>query len=64
MWLQHMGGIGRTVCNGAVVGFFEEAISGEGVADAGVLRLGETVVDGVIEALSQQLALWYCCCVV
>lgn len=46
----------RTVRDSAVVGFLEEAIGGKGVADSGVLRLGEVVVDGVVEALVLPLA--------
>lgn len=47
----------RTVCDSAVVRFLEEAVGGEGVADTGVLWLGEMVVDGIIETLISQSVL-------
>ena len=37
--------------DGAVVGFLEEAVFGEGVGDAGVVGFEEGVGDGVVEVL-------------
>ena len=39
------------VADGAVVGFFVEAVVGEGVGDSGEGGLDELLVDGIIEAL-------------
>ena len=45
------GGEVRTVRDGAVVCLIVVAVGSEGVADAGVLWLGEFLVDGIVEAL-------------
>jgi len=46
-----MRGEGRTVRNSAVVALLKVSVGAERVANAGVLGLGEVVVDGVVEAL-------------